>query len=244
MPKPIVRMESVTKRYRTAGQIVVPVDNVSLEIPSQCCTLLQGPSGCGKTTLLNLIGCLVRPTSGRIWLLDKETTNLADQFLTLIRREQVGFIFQQYNLLYGVTSLQNVCLPLIPMNVPKTEREDRAVRMLEMLGVRDRAQFLVNDLSGGEQQRVAIARALINDPDLILADEPNSNVDEKTSQRILDLFQELQRRGKTIIVSSHDRYLVERLNPDTVIPMSDDQREDENPERRPDSCPEIQYDCV
>ena len=209
-----LRLESVTKRY-AAG--VCPVKDLSLEVSSGECLVIQGASGCGKTTLLNLMGCLVRPTEGRIWVGEKEVSLLPDQFLSRIRRNRIGFIFQQYNLLTGFTSLQNVCMPLVPIGIPSTIQQQRAMARLESLNVSHRAAFVVNDLSGGEQQRVAIARALINDPDIILADEPNSNVDETTSRGILRIFQQLRKKGKTIIVATHDRYFVKELKPDRSI---------------------------
>jgi len=217
----IAKMECVTKRYNSGGRMVVPVENMSLEIQSGTTVLIQGPSGCGKTTLLNLIGCLTRPTSGKIWIKDREITRLTDQFLTRIRRNQIGFIFQQYNLLAGFSALQNICIPLVPCGIPRQEREKRAGRMLEILDVSHRADFPVNSLSGGEQQRIAIARALVNDPELILADEPTSNVDEQTGKKIIDLFHVLRSQGKTIVVASHDRYLTESLRMQLIVSLDD-----------------------
>ena len=215
-----IRLEGVTKTYRGSAGNVTPVLDFSHEVPAGSCHLLRGASGCGKTTLLNLVGCLARPTRGAIWLGDKDISRLPEQFLARIRRERIGFIFQSYNLLPGFTALQNACMGLIPAGVAPAERAERATRLMETLGVAHRAHFTVNDLSGGEQQRIAIARALINDPDVILADEPNSNVDEATSRRIADLLRDLHARGKTIMVASHDAYLTEALSPDQVIDMS------------------------
>lgn len=212
-----IRFEGVGKTYRSSAGDVVALRDFSHEVAGGACELLRGPSGGGKTTILNLMGCLTRPSEGRIWIGEKEVSRLPEQFLAQLRRSAVGFIFQAYNLLPGFTALQNVSMGLVPQGVPPAEQRRRGLALLEELGVAHRADFSVNNLSGGEQQRVAIARALINDPSIILADEPTSNVDEKTGRRIVALLTELRRRGKTVVVASHDAALAETLSPDYIM---------------------------
>lgn len=200
----MIKIEKVTKKYQSGKVKVKALDNVSLDIKPGEFVVLNGPSGSGKTTLLNIIGCLTRITSGRLWLANQEVSHFPDHFLAAIRREKIGFIFQQFNLLTGYSTWENVSLPLLPMGIGEKERRDRAMKLLEELNLETRADFMANELSGGEQQRAAIARALINDPEIILADEPLSNIDTGHIKMVIDSLSELKKRGKTIIASSHE----------------------------------------
>ncbi len=200
----MIRLEKVTKKYRSGKVMVKALDDLSLEVKKGEFVGLTGPSGSGKTTLLNIIGCLSRITSGRFWLGDEEVSHYPDHFLAALRRERFGFIFQQFNLLAGYTTWENVALPLLPMGISEKVRKGRAMRLLEELHLETRANFLANELSGGEQQRAAIARALINDPEIILADEPLSGIDGKCAGIVVAILGDLKERGKTIIFSSHE----------------------------------------
>lgn len=204
----MIKTENLTKIYYSGKTKVEALKDVSLEIEDRKCTLIQGPSGSGKTTLLNIIGCLTKPTRGRIWIDGREIAHFPDQFLTGMRRERIGFIFQQFNLLSGYTVLQNVGMPLVPLGISEKRRDERALEILRKLNLENRADFRINELSGGEQQRISIARALINEPQILLADEPNSNIDQKTSLLILDIFKGLKKAGKTLIIATHDPFLI------------------------------------
>jgi putative ABC transport system ATP-binding protein len=199
----VIKVENVTKNYISGKVKVRALDNVSLEIEEGECVILSGPSGSGKSTFLNIIGFLTRITKGRLWLGDEEVSHFPDHFLSALRREKTGFIFQQFNLLSGYTTWENISLPLVPMGVSEKVRRARAMKLLEELNLETRADFMANELSGGEQQRVAIARALINDPGIILADEPLSNIDAVHVKIVVDILGELKKRGKTIIASFH-----------------------------------------
>jgi len=199
----MIKVENVTKYYKSGKVNVRALNNVSLEIKEGELVLLSGPSGSGKTTLLNVIGFLTRITKGRLWLGDEEVSHFPDHFLSALRREKIGFIFQQFNLLSGYTTWENVSLPLVPMGVSEKVRRTRAMKLLEELNLETRADFMANELSGGEQQRAAIARALINDPGIILADEPLSNIDAAHVEIVIDILGKLKKRGKTIIASFH-----------------------------------------
>jgi len=199
----VIKIANVTKNYESGKVRINALDNVSVEIERGEFVVLNGPSGSGKTTLLNIIGLLTRVTSGRLWIENQEVSHYPDHFLSALRREKTGFIFQQFNLLPGYTTWENVSLPLLPMGMSEKTRRTMAMKLLEELNLETRADFMANELSGGEQQRVAIARALINDPEIILADEPLSNIDTGHVTIVADILAELKRRGKTIITSFH-----------------------------------------
>jgi len=200
----MIRVEKVTKSYQSGKVKVIAINNVSLEVKKEEMVVLSGPSGSGKSTMLNIIGCLTRITEGRLWLAGQEVSHFPDHFLAAIRREKIGFIFQQFNLLTGYSTWENVSFPLLPQGISEKERRARAMKLLEELNLETRADFMANELSGGEQQRAAIARALINDPEIILADEPLSNIDMGHVRMVIDILRELKKRGKTIVVSSHE----------------------------------------
>jgi len=182
----------------------VALDGVNLVIEPGKITALTGPSGSGKTTLLTLMGCMARPTSGRIWLDGQEMTSLPERFLTQIRRESFGFIFQQCNLIKGLTTLDNVMLPAYPTGEPFKSLRQRALQLLDLFSLTPKANAKVEWLSGGEAQRTAIARSLINDPRVIIADEPTAHLDTHLSNEFMEIVQQLNREGRTIILASHD----------------------------------------
>ena len=182
----------------------VAVDGVTLSIDPGRITALKGPSGSGKTTLLSLIGCMARPTAGRIVVMNREVTSLPERFLTEVRRKTFGFVFQQFNLIKGITVLENVMLPAYPSGERHTTLRKRALALLDLLDLCQKASARVEWLSGGEVQRTAIARALINDPSVIIADEPTGNLDSKLSQEFMEILRRLRENDKTILVSSHD----------------------------------------
>lgn len=205
----MIRTERLTKIYnRGESREVVAVDGVSLEIGSGDFLVVSGPSGSGKTTLLCLIGLLTRPTRGKIFLNDREVSSYSDSWQTRTRREKMGFVFQQHNLLPQFLVWENVSLPLLCRDVGLSERKRIALNVLHRLGLGSRSDFKTAQLSVGEQQRVAIARALVTDPEIVLADEPTASVDVETAADILEIFRHLKESGKTIIAVSHDPALV------------------------------------
>ncbi len=197
------------------------IRGVSLSLEDQQATVLKGPSGSGKTTLLSLIGCMTRPTQGRIWLQDREITSLPERFLTEIRRKTFGFIFQQPNLIQGITALENALLPAYPLGEAHAALKKRGLRLLELLHVASKAYSKVQWLSGGEAQRVTIARALINNPSIIIADEPTAHLDTANSQALMEILQELKAEGKTLLLSSHDPLVYESPVVDRVVNVRD-----------------------
>jgi putative ABC transport system ATP-binding protein len=197
------------------------IDGVDLAVESQKVTVLKGPSGSGKTTLLSLIGCMARPTAGRIRLFEREITSLPERFLTEIRRSTFGFIFQQFNLIKGITALENVMVPAYPLGEKHTSLKNRAMSLLEVFNVSGKAYSRVEWLSGGEAQRVTIARALINNPSIIIADEPTAHLDTKLSLEFMDYVKILKEDGKTVIVASHDPIVHESRIVDRVVEMRD-----------------------
>jgi len=180
------------------------VDGVSLDLEAGQVTVLRGPSGSGKTSLLAVIGGMARPTSGRIFLAGRELTSLPERFLTEVRRRTFGFVFQQFHLVRGLTALENVMLPAYPLGVPRAALAQKARTLLDRLGVGHRAGARADWLSGGEAQRVAIARALVNDPTVIIADEPTAHLDSRLSAELLGILAGLKADGKTVVVASHD----------------------------------------
>jgi putative ABC transport system ATP-binding protein len=205
MENPIMRAERVSKRYKTGrADEVRAVEEISLEVMENQYVVLYGPSGSGKTTLLGLLGTIDRPTSGKIFLHGRDISRFSDLELSRIRRETIGFVFQNFNLMAGLPAWENVAYPLIPIGISHKERHHRAAALLERLGLGDRQHHSPEELSGGEQQRVAIARALINNPSILIADEPTSNIDADSVERLRGIRGELKADGKTLILSSHD----------------------------------------
>ncbi|MGE0080534.1 MAG: ABC transporter ATP-binding protein [Thiohalomonadaceae bacterium] len=197
------------------------VDGVDLALARGQVTLLTGPSGSGKTTLLTLIGALARPTEGRVRLAGEDVSSLPERFLTERRRHHFGFVFQQFNLIRGLSVLDNVMLPAFPLAPPYGELRARALRLLRELGLEHRSEARVEWLSGGEAQRAAIARALINDPPVIIADEPTANLDTHLSMAFLAIVERLKAEGRTVILSSHDTLVAEAAVVDRIVSLRD-----------------------
>jgi len=200
-----ISLDNVEKWYnRGESNAVHALSQINLKIDGGESVCIEGPSGSGKSTLLSILGCLITPTSGVALIDGKPLSRLPDRFLTLHRRQTIGFIFQQFNIIPELSVLSNVTLPLLPLGLAPSERQKRAEELLEKLSIAHRKQFLAAKLSGGEMQRTAIARALINDPPIILADEPTAHLDTKLSLDFMEVMMELKMTGKTIIITSHD----------------------------------------
>ncbi len=197
------------------------LNGIDLSIEQQRVTALRGPSGSGKTTLLTIVGCLARPTSGRVHLKERDLSGLPERFLTEVRRNTFGFVFQQFNLIKGLTARDNVMLPAYPLGGEWRALRDRAENLLDALKLGHRRDARVEWLSGGEQQRVAIARALINDPEVVIADEPTANLDTALSREFMAILGNLKEQGKTILLTSHDPLVVESSVVDTVVTLRD-----------------------
>lgn len=204
MKTELIRLESIAKHYKIGTEVVRALCSVSTSIYRNEYVALMGPSGSGKSTLMNILGCLDSPTSGGYTLNGMDVSKLDDNQLSEIRNKEIGFVFQTFNLLPRSTALDNVALPLIYAGQSKAVRIERAKEVLNQVGLGDRMYHKPNELSGGQRQRVAIARALINNPSIILADEPTGNLDSKTSIEILGLFQEIHEAGNTIILVTHE----------------------------------------
>jgi putative ABC transport system ATP-binding protein len=200
----LIDVKDLVKVYPMGGEEVKALNAVSLGIDRGEYVAIMGPSGSGKSTLMNLIGCLDTPTSGTYFLNGREVSKMDDNELAAIRNVEIGFVFQTFNLLARTTALQNVELPLIYAGITRAERHRRAQRALELVGLTDRAHHRPNELSGGQRQRVAIARALVNEPSLLLADEPTGNLDSRTGEEIMTLFHTLNEAGNTIVLITHE----------------------------------------
>jgi putative ABC transport system ATP-binding protein len=218
----MIVLDSVSKIYNR-GKLneVVALHEVSLAVPAGAMICLRGASGSGKSTLLSIIGCIFPPSSGRAIIAGKPLSRLPDRFLTIHRRNHIGFIFQQFNVLPELTVLDNVTLPLLPLGVGPAERRARGNKLLTHLAIDHRAGFPAGQISGGELQRVAIARALINDPPIILADEPTAHLDSKLSLEFMATMAELKRTGKTIVIASHDALVTDNPELDRIINVQD-----------------------
>lgn len=206
----IITLNKIVKNYRIGKIIVKALRGVSIDIDKNEYVAIMGPSGSGKSTLMNLIGCLDTPTDGRYILNGNDVSKLDDNQLADIRNNEIGFVFQTFNLLPRYNALENVILPLIYAGISKTDRINRAKEVLDNVGLADRMEHKPNELSGGQRQRVAVARALVNHPSIILADEPTGNLDSKTSKDIMNLFDDIYSMGNTIIVVTHEEFIAKR----------------------------------
>ncbi|EJL6289544.1 ABC transporter ATP-binding protein [Vibrio cholerae] len=209
-PAPLVELQQICKHYTSGQNVVKALDGVDLTIRQGEFLAILGPSGSGKSTLMNVLGCLDKPTAGRYQLDGHPVDSLSTQQLAAIRNQKIGFVFQSFNLLEYASALDNVALPLVYAGVKAKDRRRRATELLTRVGLADRLDHKPNQLSGGQKQRVAIARALINQPQILLADEPTGALDSKSGAEIEALFNELHREGRTIIVVTHDNELAKR----------------------------------
>jgi putative ABC transport system ATP-binding protein len=218
----VIQLSDITKTFNAGkSNEFQALKGIDLEVTLNEVSVLIGPSGSGKTTLLSILGCMSRPTSGRIWLNEREITSLPERFAAQTRRETFGFIFQNYNLIKGITVLENTMLPAYPRGIKYRVIRDRAVSLLEKLEIGSKAREPVEHLSGGEQQRAAIARALVNSPSIVIADEPTAHLDSALALRLLDIFAGLKQEGKTILIACHDPLVFESAVVDRVISMRD-----------------------
>jgi putative ABC transport system ATP-binding protein len=200
----IIQIQQLIKNYYLGKQAIPVLKGLELEIFKNEYVALMGPSGSGKSTLMNILGCLDTPTSGKYILNSKDVSSMAEDDLATVRNVEIGFVFQQFNLLPKYTALENVALPLVYAGWSKKDREERAMDVLKSVNLDDRATHKPNELSGGQCQRVAIARALVNNPSIILADEPTGNLDSKTSIEIMDIFDAIHAKGNTVVLVTHE----------------------------------------
>lgn len=200
----IIHLEQILKSYFMGKQQLQVLKGISLDIHKNEYVALMGPSGSGKSTLMNILGCLDTPTAGTYVLNNKDVSKMEDNDLAEVRNGEIGFVFQQFNLLPRLTALENVALPLVYAGMSRKLRNEKAMHVLDMVNLTDRSHHKPNELSGGQSQRVAIARALVNDPSIILADEPTGNLDSKTSYEIMDIFGKIHTEGNTVVLVTHE----------------------------------------
>jgi putative ABC transport system ATP-binding protein len=218
----LILTEEVCKTYHAGRPDEVrAVVDASLRIERGEVAVLQGPSGSGKTSLLSLVGCMSRPTSGRIFVAGRDVAKLPEKFLTEVRRRTFGFIFQQFNLIRDISVLENVLLPLYPVEMPLAAMRRRAGDLLERLGLAGKRRFHTGKLSGGEQQRVAIARALVNEPEILVADEPTAHLDSRLAGELMAILGDLHDEGKTIVIATHDPFVFEHPLVGRTVAMRD-----------------------
>mgnify|MGYP001050386422 CR=1 FL=1 len=201
---PIIHLEAIHKSYFMGRQAINVLKGISMDIRKNEYVALMGPSGSGKSTLMNILGCLDSPTSGSYILNGHDVSKMADDDLASVRNREIGFVFQQFNLLPRMSALENVALPLVYAGVPKKQRQEQAMEVIKEVGLEERSHHKPNELSGGQCQRVAIARALVNNPALILADEPTGNLDSKTSVEIMEIFNTIHEGGNTVVLVTHE----------------------------------------
>lgn len=202
--KVIISLKGIRKVYKMGGEELAALDGIDIDLRQGEFAALMGPSGSGKSTLMNILGCLDRPSTGSYILDGEEVAHLGDNELAVVRNKKIGFVFQNFNLLPRLSSLENVALPLVYAGVSKKIRLERAMQCLQAVGLADRAGHLSNELSGGQRQRVAIARALVNEPQIIMADEPTGNLDTKSTKDVMNIFESMHDEGRTIILVTHE----------------------------------------
>ena len=200
----IIHLNDIKKNYYLGKQVIEVLRGITLDIMKNEYVALMGPSGSGKSTLMNILGCLDTPTAGQYLLNGIDVSSMSDNDLAEVRNKEIGFVFQQFNLLPRLTAAENVALPLVYAGMPKKQRLEKAMYVLEQVSLADRSRHRPNELSGGQNQRVAIARALVNDPSIILADEPTGNMDSKTSYEIMDIFEQIHTAGNTVVIVTHE----------------------------------------
>jgi len=227
----VIKLEKIVKNYKVGTQIVRALRSVSLSINKGEYVAIMGASGSGKSTLMNVIGCLDTPTSGTYILSNSDVSHLSDDELAEIRNKEIGFVFQTFNLLPRNTALENVMLPLVYAGIKKQERIMKAEKILAEVGLSDRIEHKPNELSGGQRQRVAVARALVNNPSILLADEPTGNLDSKISEEIMQLFAEIHRKGNTLIVVTHEESIA--LHAHRIIRLKDGEIESDHINENP-----------
>jgi putative ABC transport system ATP-binding protein len=213
----IIRIRDLTREYRMGSERILALRGVTLDIRRNEYVAIMGPSGSGKSTMMNLLGCLDTPTDGEYWLNGEEVSRLSDDALARVRNREIGFVFQTFNLLPRATALHNVELPLVYAGARARERRERAAAALERVGLGDRMHHRPNELSGGQRQRVAIARALVNQPSILLADEPTGNLDSVTSDEIMEVFATLHAAGQTVIMVTHEPDIAARAQRRIVL---------------------------
>ena len=205
----VIEIRDIARHFKVGNELIKALKSIDLSIKKNEFVALMGQSGSGKSTLMNILGCLDTPSRGSYKLANKNVSKLNDNSLADIRNQEIGFIFQSFNLLPKSSALENVMLPLVYAGVHRTNREQKALIALEKVGLSDRVHHRPNELSGGQRQRVAVARALVNNPSIILADEPTGNLDSATSEEIMKLFQEIHRNGNTVIIVTHENDIAE-----------------------------------
>lgn len=229
MQEAIIELSNISKKYQIGTEVIHALRSVSLNIYKNEYVALMGPSGSGKSTLMNMLGCLDSPSGGEYILNKLSVAKMSDNELAEVRNKEIGFVFQTFNLLPRSSTLENVMLPLVYAGIPKQEREEKAKKVLEQVGLGNRMNHKPNELSGGQRQRVAIARALVNNPAIILADEPTGNLDSKTSIEIMGLFEEIHKNGNTIILVTHEEDIA--LHAHRIVRLKDGMVESDTPNK-------------
>ncbi len=225
--KNVIELRGIKREFNLGDETIHALKEINLDISKNEYVALMGPSGSGKSTLMNILGCLDTPSAGQYFLEGNDVSKSSDNTLAAVRNKQIGFIFQTFNLIPRLTTIENVALPLIYAGWSKKQRDERAIEVLQQVGLGDRMKHKPNELSGGQRQRVAVARALVNHPSLILADEPTGNLDTKTSYEIMKLFEEIHNNGNTIIVVTHEEDIA--LYTHRIVRMRDGLIESDQP---------------
>ena len=227
MQNKIIELKGIKRYFNLGDETIYAIKEINLDIFKNEYVALMGPSGSGKSTLMNILGCLDTPSAGQYFLEGNDVSKVSDNELAAVRNKQIGFIFQTFNLIPRLTTIENVALPLIYAGWSKKQRDERAIEVLQQVGLGDRMKHKPNELSGGQRQRVSVARALVNNPSLILADEPTGNLDTKTSYEIMALFEEIHNKGNTIVVVTHEEDIA--LYTHRIVRMRDGLVESDQP---------------